>query len=447
MADTSTSPESFLALLAPANNSGVLGLARATLDGSSFTLDVAASGLTPGQPHPLQIHGFADGGTEHLATIADDTNADGRISLAEGAAATGGVLLDPGGSTTADAAGRLAYSATATLDPNNPDQAALLDHLAGRVVEANGAVPGPGAAFDPTLPAAEGQLIALPDQPALAGLTQATDQAFLTGASALLAQLAPYTLNPEGTGPSAAEPAGTMLSGSGTYAALLVPSNNSGALGAAVVQLDEANATVSLDLWMTGLTPGEPHGAHIHGFSDNAPSLLPNAQLDADRDGFVEDQEGEHVVGPVILALTQDGSISDAALTANFPAADAQGNLHLQESYHFDTGNPAQRLIFSELEMRLTGREVQVHGLDVAAGQGAGTPNEVHGEAGYSPSLPVANGILLPVDAATGGQLMALGDALQATLSQTTSGGGEVDWNALAQQIEQNVGATDQWFA
>ncbi|HKG50941.1 MAG TPA: hypothetical protein VKB14_10900, partial [Actinomycetales bacterium] len=72
--------ETEIILLTPANNSGVLGLARATLDGTTLTLDVAASGLTPGESHPLHIHGFTDGaaGTEHPATVADDANTDGR---------------------------------------------------------------------------------------------------------------------------------------------------------------------------------------------------------------------------------------------------------------------------------------------------------------------------------------------------------------------------------
>jgi hypothetical protein len=51
----------------------------------------------------------------------------------------------------------------------------------------------------------------------------------------------------------------------------------------------------------------------------------------------IEDQEGEKVVGPVILALTQDGSISDAELTANFPKADADGVVRLHETYSFDS--------------------------------------------------------------------------------------------------------------
>ena len=42
---------------------------------------------------------------------------------------------------------------------------------------------------------------------------------------------------------------------------------------------------------MTGLTPGLEHASHIHGFANDAPSLLPNYRLDADKDGFVKTLE------------------------------------------------------------------------------------------------------------------------------------------------------------
>src|SRR3954447_23939659 len=51
----------FVTLLLPENNSGAAGVARVTLDGNTLTVDVVASGLTPGEPHPMHIHGFLDG--------------------------------------------------------------------------------------------------------------------------------------------------------------------------------------------------------------------------------------------------------------------------------------------------------------------------------------------------------------------------------------------------
>jgi hypothetical protein len=257
-----------------------------------------------------------------------------------------------------------------------------------------GEVNGAGG-YNPAVPVAQGLVLSGAE---LNGWLGADSETFLANASKALALLAPYALAPDGSGPVAPEPPGAAGSDATDYAALLLPSNGSGALGVATAHIDRAAAMISVDLWVAGLTPNEAHGAHIHGFSNDEPSLLPNLTLDADKDGFVEDQEGETVVGPVILALTQDGSISDAALTANFPVADANGVVRLHETYSFDISDPVQKTIFGELEDRLAGREIQLHGLAVPATEGQGTPNEVNGEAGYKPELPVANGILLPVD-------------------------------------------------
>ena len=185
-------------------------------------------------------------------------------------------------------------------------------------------------------------------------------------------------------------------------------------MGAAVVTLNRADTSVAVDLAMTGLAPEEEHASHIRGFSNDVPSLLPNFRLDRDGDGLVEDQKGEAVVGPVTFGLTRDGSITNASLAADFPVADAAGNLHRRQTYDFDTADPVENELFGELVDRLTGREVQVHGLFVPATQGGGTPNEVNGVAGYKPGLPVANGILLPVsDADAARNLVAATQSLE----------------------------------
>ena len=69
----------------------------------------------------------------------------------------------------------------------------------------------------------------------------------------------------------------------------------------------------------------------------------------------------------------------------------------------FDLSDPGQLAIFEELRDRLTGRELQIHGLEVAPGTGAGTPNEINGTGGYRAPLPVANGVVLSVDENTRG--------------------------------------------
>lgn len=434
-------------LLTPANNSGVLGLARVTLDGNLLTTEVAASGLTPDQMHLFHLHGFLDDRPERLALATDDADGDGIVETREGEASAYGPVIAgltesgragyfleywPTDFPQADAAGNIRFSQSYELDPNDAGQAAIQDRLEarleGRVLELHGLelprgygtgtpgeVFGPGG-YNPQVPVAQGQLLDL------SGLDKAfggDPASFLDTAAAVLAQLAPYTLSPTAEGKEALAPERPEVANSDAdqFVALMAPSNGSGALGLAGVQIDREAATISVNLWMTGLTPDQVHAAHIHGFADDSPSLLPNYRLDADQDGFVEDDEGAAVVGPVIQALTEDGSISNAEVGVDFPQAEADGTLRLSETYRFDRDDPTQAAIFAEFEDRLAGREVQVHGLALPATEGEGTPGEVNGIAGYKDTLPVANGILLPVgDDLASLDLAALGDALAAAL-------------------------------
>ena len=150
------------------------------------------------------------------------------------------------------------------------------------------------------------------------------------------------------------------------------------------------------------------------------------------------------MVAPVILALTEDGTISNASTGLDFPNADASGAFRLSRTYDFDENDPAQAAIYKELTDRLTGREVQVHGLFVPATEGEGTPGEVNGTAGYKDVLPVANGILLPVTPAEAAQdFAALGLSLEKALASQPS---PVDWNAVAEQVLANHEATGHWY-
>lgn len=205
---------------------------------------------------------------------------------------------------------------------------------------------------------------------------------------------APYTLSPTGSGPIAPEnpsvPA--VANATGTVIASLEPSNNSGVSGQAFVHIDHQSGTVSLDVVASGLQPNQIHPQHIHGFDNGAPSLLPNLTLDANKDGLVEDPEGAVVVGPVILAGHASGTIDRIEINTDFPTADASGNLIFHQDYRFNLSDPGQAQIFQELEQRIAGREFQIHGLNVAPGQDSTLPG-----GGYDPSLPVANGVFLPV--------------------------------------------------
>lgn len=200
------------------------------------------------------------------------------------------------------------------------------------------------------------------------------------------------------------------------FLGLLTPANNSGVVGLARTSLEGKVLTVAVAA--AGLTPEERHPLHIHGFLDGRESKLATYADDADGDGVVETAEDEAVFGPVILALTQDGSVNNAALGANFPVADEEGVILQRQTYRFDTSDPTQAAIFDAPKERLAGREVQFHGLFVPAMQGEGTGGEVDGTAGTKEVLPVANGILLPVDA----DLAALDPAALARLVEPLLG-------------------------
>jgi hypothetical protein len=500
-------PQSAFALLLPANNSGALGFAAVRLDGNTLDVRFVANNVTLGEPHPLHIHGFTDDGTERLAVASDDADGDGFVETAEGAAAAFGPIIasltasgdvDPalGGSGDFDVAeedGRIVFSRSYTLDPNDAEDqdvlTALQDQLEGRVIKLHGLEVAEGAGegtpgevngeggYADLLPVAAGQLLSLPDEV----VAQFADdpEALLDGITAFLDAIAPFTLNTDGSGAIAPDPFladdangdvtngdgtngdvtngdgtngdvtngdgtngniangdgvlpvavngdnGTDSNGNGTdgqgdgarsFATLILPANNSGVFGAASITFDEAAGTVAIDLDLAGLEPGEAHAMHIHGFTDDSASLLPNISLDADLDGFVEASEGASVIGQVLLGLTGDGSITDASLIGDWPEADENGFLSLEQTYSFDLDDAAEAALFGELQDRMEGRLIQVHGLSVDAAQGEGTRGEVAGEAGYQPLLAVAHGAILSTDTEGGAFAAEFGALLQAAL-------------------------------
>jgi hypothetical protein len=183
------------------------------------------------------------------------------------------------------------------------------------------------------------------------------------------------------------------------FVALMTSANNSGVNGVAFLTLDSDDRTLTIDAAGIGLEPNQEHPFHIHGFADDRPSELPTIDQDTDLDGFVETPEGEPVFGPVLLPLTtQDdpatGAVAPPVGTPTFPVADANGVIEFRETYQFDLNNPAQAALFSELDDGLEGRGIQFHGLELPAGAGDGTGNEVNGTGGYIAGLPVANGII-----------------------------------------------------
>ncbi|HZH12085.1 MAG TPA: calcium-binding protein [Microvirga sp.] len=75
------------------NGSGVSGNALLAVEDDKLTVLIAASGLEPGQPHPQHIHGFLTGQDAQTPTLANDTDGDGYVELAEGLPEYGPILL------------------------------------------------------------------------------------------------------------------------------------------------------------------------------------------------------------------------------------------------------------------------------------------------------------------------------------------------------------------
>jgi hypothetical protein len=183
------------------------------------------------------------------------------------------------------------------------------------------------------------------------------------------------------------------------FFALMTSANNSGANGVAFLSLDLDDKTLTIDAAALGLEPNQEHPFHIHGFADDHPSELPTINQDTDLDGFVETPEGEPVFGPVLLPLTQDDPTLGTLVppvdgAPKFPIADANGVVEFSKTYQFDLNDPEQAASFAELSDGLEGHGIQFHGLELPAGAGEGTGNEVNGSGGYIAGLPVANGII-----------------------------------------------------
>lgn len=111
------------------------------------------------------------------------------------------------------------------------------------------------------------------------------------------------------------------------FSAPLQALNNSGVSGEVRVSVSGDELRVQVDA--TGLETNQAHPMHIHGLvgPDNAPedSRVPTATLDADRDGFIELQEGVPAYGPVLLSLEPFSVAPDGSIA--FDEAYSLGNL------------------------------------------------------------------------------------------------------------------------
>jgi hypothetical protein len=101
MTAASAASSSYQADLSALNESGVTGTGMVTLDGTSATVTIEASGLVEGAPHAQHFHIGAQGA---CPTDADDKDGDGFVSVTEGAPYYGdiGASLTLDGDTSPD---------------------------------------------------------------------------------------------------------------------------------------------------------------------------------------------------------------------------------------------------------------------------------------------------------------------------------------------------------
>jgi hypothetical protein len=119
-------PMLYEAVLAPLSNSGVSGLAKLRHDGNMLTVTITASGLTPNQTHVQHIHGRFDAAGKPMnsvtPTLAQDTDGDGFVELAEGVPSYGPIILNldqPSGSGQFPTAPNGLVDFTQTYDLSN----------------------------------------------------------------------------------------------------------------------------------------------------------------------------------------------------------------------------------------------------------------------------------------------------------------------------------------
>lgn len=184
--------------------------------------------------------------------------------------------------------------------------------------------------------------------------------------------------------------------------------------GSVQINVDEDANTIQVQYQASGLTPGMLHPGHIHGLFVGGPqtsgdppaaadSFSPNvADDDTDGDGFVEVLEGLPRYGNILLPLTNVPDVANDG-NANFPIADALGNIDYDVTFDLNVSNNFEDPLNPDLVLDrddifpLTFREIVLHGRLVEPGPGAGTPGEVDGTNGYLPTLPVASGVIVAV--------------------------------------------------
>ena len=142
--------------------------------------------------------------------------------------------------------------------------------------------------------------------------------------------------------------------------------------------------------------------SHIHGLlGPNAPNTAPPPPAaDTDKDGFVETPEATPFAGPPIFDLPQTLS-PKAYSTAPGGVINFTQTYNITDTSLYDPLGLGLSLTPADI-LGLTGgnttplvdRIVELHGMNVPVGVGAGTPYEVHGQGGYIAEVPVAGGLI-----------------------------------------------------
>jgi len=136
----------------------------------------------------------------------------------------------------------------------------------------------------------------------------------------------------------------------------------------------------------TGLTPGLPHLAHIHGVL-KAQNECPGADAARD-DGLIDTLDGLPAYGPIMVTFSTEGDTSAAAgfNLETAPVADGDGNLFFYQREIKLKGNVAANL--SDLHIVIHGEDLDNSGAYDGAEStlGMGIPLEAE--------LPVACGTI-----------------------------------------------------
>lgn len=187
-----------------------------------------------------------------------------------------------------------------------------------------------------------------------------------------------------------------------TFKANLVELNNSGVSGSVTFVVNEALTLLTVSARIMGLEPNALHINHVHGRfnEDGTPkdSILPTADLDTDKDGFVE----------VLEALPNYGG--DPSKVHTGPISDASGNLSYDLDFDLTDDavffSPVSRVNYTAADLfPLFLREYVVHGQTVPDGvRQDGEGNLL--PAGYDATLPVAAAELSPVPLPATGLLL-----------------------------------------